>query len=163
MNKEILTKLKNIRLFIFDLEGVLLCHDISDEQSLKKFVSDVRLAADEFKKRGLNFSIITARNRDELIYELETVPNCVVVSSTIDKVTSAEKILRELNLQCNNVFFIGDGILDIPLLKKCGLSAAPQTAKREVKRAVDLLINSSNAKGIFNEIFKLLDNVKQVN
>lgn len=162
MNKEILSKLKDISLFIFDLEGVLLNEHTPNELAFSKLISDVKKASIEFEKRKLHFAIITARSRDDLILELEKIPNCIVISSTIDKVSSAEKILKDLNLSCQNVFFIGDGILDIPLLKKCGLSAAPKTTKREVKREADLIINSSNSEGVFNEVFQLLNKVKNL-
>lgn len=159
MNKVIVDKLKNIRLVIFDLEGVLLTEIILNDEIINKLISDINKASVEFKKRGLYFAIITARQKDDLIYELEKIQNCVVISSTIDKVSAAEKILKDLKLECKNVFFVGDGILDIPLLKKCGVSAAPKTAKREVKREVDLIIKNDNCRVVFEEIFNILDNI----
>ncbi|MEJ5352226.1 MAG: HAD hydrolase family protein [Melioribacteraceae bacterium] len=160
MKKEIIDKLKEIRLIIFDLEGVLLTQSQIDEQIIDNLSKSVCNAVSEFKKRNVNFAIITARHHDELIESLEEIPDCHVLSSSIDKVSAAEKILKTKKLNCNNVFFIGDGILDIPLLRKCGLSAAPKSAKREVKRVVDFIINGSNSNEIFQEILKLFDKIK---
>jgi len=160
MRKEIIDKLKEIRLIIFDLEGVLLTQSEIDELIIDNLINSVTKAVKEFKERNVNFAIITARQHDELIENLEEIPDCYVLSSSIDKVSAAEKILKTKKLNCNNVFFIGDGILDIPLLRKCGLSAAPKSAKREVKRVVDFIINGSNSNEIFQEILKLFDKIK---
>ncbi|MEG8946890.1 HAD hydrolase family protein [Rosettibacter firmus] len=160
MNKEIINKIKEIRLIIFDLEGVLLTQANLDENIISQLVSSIEKAVEDFQKRNINIAIITARPEDELIERLKQISNCTILSSSLDKVTAAEKILAEKKLNCNNVFFIGDGILDIPLIKKCGLSAAPKTAKREVKREVDLIINSNGYNEIFTEIMNLIDMAK---
>ncbi|MCX7798051.1 MAG: HAD hydrolase family protein [Melioribacter sp.] len=156
MKKEINDKLKDIRLIISDLEGVLLTELELNDEIISRLVKNIEKAITEFKKRGLNFAIITARQKDELINELEKIKDCIVISSTIDKVSAAEKILKDFKLECKNILFIGDGILDIPLLKKCGVSVAPKKAKREVKREVDFIIKNDNCEIVFDEIFKIL-------
>jgi len=160
MNKSINDKLKQIRLIIFDLEGVLLVQSEIDEQVIDNLSYSIEKAVKDFKERNIDFAIITARQHDELIARLEEIPDCNVLDSSIDKVSAAEKIMKSKQLNCNNIFFIGDGILDIPLLRKCGLSAAPKSARREVKRVVDFIINGSNSNEIFKEILQLFDKIK---
>ncbi len=160
MDKSITEKLSQIRLIIFDLEGVLLVKSEINEQVIDNLSKSVEKAIKNFTERKIDFAIITARQHDELIARLEEIPDCNILDSAIDKVSAAEKIMKSKQLNCNNVFFIGDGILDIPLLKKCGLSAAPKSARREVKRVVDFIINGSNSNEIFKEIFLLFDKIK---
>ncbi len=161
MKKDLVDKIKDIRLVIFDLEGVLLNQSEVNEESIDHLINSINNAIYEYQKQNLTIAIITARHYDDLISRLEEIKNCIIVYSSLDKVSAAEKILKEQNLSCNNIFFIGDGILDIPLIKKCGLSASPKTAKREVKREVDIILRSTKCEEIFKEVLNLFQQVNQ--
>ncbi len=161
MKKDLVDKIKAIRLVIFDLEGVLLNQSEVNEESIDHLINSINNAIYEYQKQNLTIAIITARHYDDLISRLEEIKNCIIVYSSLDKVSAAEKILKEQNLSCNNIFFIGDGILDIPLIKKCGLSASPKTAKREVKREVDIILRSTKCEEIFKEVLNLFQQVNQ--
>ncbi len=161
MKKDLVDKIKAIRLVIFDLEGVLLNQSEVNEESIDHLINSINNAIYEYQKQNLTIAIITARHHDDLISRLEEIKNCIIVYSSFDKVTAAEKILKEQKLSCNNIFFIGDGILDIPLIKKCGLSASPKTAKREVKREVDIILKSTKCDEIFKEVLNLFQQVNQ--
>ncbi|MBI1938461.1 MAG: HAD hydrolase family protein [Ignavibacteriales bacterium] len=154
MKSEVLIKIKDIKLFLFDLEGVLLISESNGEQ---KFLKEISSLCGEFKKRNILFGIITARKKDYLIEELGGCENCLLISSTLAKAEAAEKLLQKLNLGFGNVFYIGDEILDIPLLQKCGLSAAPDNSKREVKRSVDFIVKGNGASETVKEILDIYD------
>ncbi len=157
MKQEILNKLKTVKLFLFDLEGVLLYNRISfEEKFFKKFISDLTRASDEFQKYNVRYGIATARQKDELIDKLEKIENWIILLTSIEKVSAVEEFVNGLNLSFEEIFYMGDDVLDIPLLTKCGLSAAPKSANREVKRVVDFTINSKSAEEVFQEIFSLL-------
>lgn len=156
MKKEILSKLGNIKLFLFDLEGVLLHNGDSNDF----LIGEVKGAAEKFSKLNLNFGIVTAREEDELIKELQKIEGCVVMHSSLEKVAVVAELIKKLSIDCSNVFYIGDGVLDIPLLQKCGLSAAPMNAKRDVKRVVDITMLSDNAMVLFKEIFTMIEKLK---
>lgn len=157
MKQEILDKLKTIKLFLFDLEGVLLYNRISfEEKSFKKFIDNMNKASKEFAKYNVRYGIATARQKDELIDRLNKIENWIILSTSIEKVSAVEQLAIGLNLNLEEVFYMGDEVLDIPLLTKCGLSAAPKSANREVKRVVDFTINSKSAEEVFQEIFSLL-------
>ncbi len=153
MNINIKEKLNNIKLFVFDLDGVL----IQNENDSELLIESVTENSKEFKKRNLAIAIVTARQKDELVEKLKEIDNCYVVYGSIDKVSSARFLLKKMDIDCENTFYVGDDILDIPLLNLCGLSAAPRTARREVRRVVDFILNGTNAKEIFKEILDYLD------
>lgn len=153
MNINIKEKLSNVKLFVFDLDGVL----IHNEDDTEKLIETIAKYSKEFKRRNLFLAVITARQKDELVEKLNEIENCYVAFGSIDKVSAAKLLLKKLNVDCGNTFYVGDDILDIPLLNLCGLSAAPRTARREVKRVVDFILNGGNAEDIFIEILDYLD------
>ena len=161
MKQEILDKLKNIKLFLFDLEGVLYNKDYySNEDSLKNFLSEIEIACNRFKSYNVCFGIVTARQHDKLIDDLNNIKNCTILATSIEKVSAVKELAEKLGLDFTNIFYMGDDILDIPLLRMCGLSASPKNSKRDVKRVVNFTIDSGNAGEIFNEIYSLLEKIR---
>ena len=63
MKSELLTKMKEIKIFLFDLEGVLL----NDNTTPEKLFDLLSFKIKEFNGYGLKFGIITAREEDKLI------------------------------------------------------------------------------------------------
>lgn len=148
MKNELLNKFKEIKIFLFDLDGVLM----HDGESIEKCTDTVAKISDDFKQLNILFGIVTARAEDKLINKLKTIENCSVLNGSLDKVSMTNKFLLSKEIDYQNVFYMGDGILDIPLLQKCGLSCAPKSARREVKRAVSLSLNADNCEELLREI-----------
>lgn len=158
MKKELLQKLFEIKLFLFDLEGVLLQNaDSLTESSLLDFIEEIKKAASELEKRNLLMGIVTARQNDKLIEKLNGIKNCKVLSGSVEKVKAAENYLEEIKINFENVFYMGDEVLDIPLLMKCGFSSAPKSAIRDVKRIVDFSFAALNTKNLFDELILNID------
>jgi 3-deoxy-D-manno-octulosonate 8-phosphate phosphatase (KDO 8-P phosphatase) len=157
MKANILKKLSEIKLFLFDLDGVLIHKDNFTEEDQDKFFSLVETVCSKLSMQNKKIGIVTARDEDQFVARLREILKCGVISSSIEKVTSVDKLVNQLSLDYNEVFYAGDDILDIPLLKKCGLSAAPSNARREVKRIVDFTLKSNSASGIFSELFSIVN------
>ena len=73
-----------------------------------------------------------------------------------DKVIVAQKLCKELDITLSEVAYIGDDINDIQLLKKVGLSAAPNNAPKYVKDVVDLKLKVKGGDGAFREFIELI-------
>jgi 3-deoxy-D-manno-octulosonate 8-phosphate phosphatase KdsC-like HAD superfamily phosphatase len=151
MKSEILTMMKEIKIFLFDLEGVLL----NDNTTPDKLFDLLSAKIKEFNRHGLKFGIITAREEDKLINKLKSIENCCVISSSLDKVSSADNFLATISGDYKNVFYMGDGFLDIPLIKKCRLTFAPISGRREVKRIVNFVLRSSGPESILDEVLSM--------
>jgi len=50
-----------------------------------------------------------------------------------DKLTCFEEILRKENLKPEQAAFVGDDVIDLPVLRNCGLAIAGSNARKEVK------------------------------
>jgi 3-deoxy-D-manno-octulosonate 8-phosphate phosphatase (KDO 8-P phosphatase) len=157
MKIELLRKFREIKIFLFDLDGVLLKGTEIDEACFER----IKRAAGELGKLGAMFGIVTARNEDESLKRLRLFDNCYVLSSSIDKVTITDKFLRANNILYKNVFYIGDSLLDVPLLMQCGVSCAPKNAKREVKRSVSFVSKSDNCEDLLGEIINYFRESKE--
>lgn len=153
MKNNLLDKLKGIKLFLFDLEGVLIHNDKSgDQASIKTLLEDIKKFINEISLYGLKSGIVTARQEDELISELKKLEGIFIIASTFEKVGAVEILLSELGIDFKDTFYTGDEVLDIPLLNRCGLSAAPSWARRDVKRTVSFVFKGTSAHSLLPEL-----------
>ncbi len=148
-------RLKNIKLVLFDLDGVLL-HNDNDDRRINEIAEAIENFSRNLSRFNMIVGIITGRNDDEITLRLSKIENVKILTSSIDKVSLAKRLLDEYNLDCKNVFYIGDNLFDIPLLKNCAVSAAPPNAKREVRRIVDYITRNEKAEPMLNEIYEFL-------
>lgn len=149
-------RIKNISLLLFDLEGVLITDgDNAVEEKIKQCALLFAGFCETIKQYGLKAGIVTAGEDKNLLKDFEAIPGCVVLSSTIDKVSLVDELIEKLNIDYENIFYIGDDLLDIPLLAKVGFSAAPAHSRREVKRVVDYISPANNGKSLLEDITDL--------
>ncbi|MBU0475468.1 MAG: HAD hydrolase family protein [Bacteroidetes bacterium] len=111
----------------------------------------------KLKLKNYYAGVITQRKDDELTKKLASINNCIVVTCSFNKVGSVENILKPLNLEFSNVLYIGDDMLDIPLLQKAGIAIAPSSARREVKRVVDFTIDINLNGSILHSVLEMID------
>ena len=156
-DKNIKEKIKNIKIFLFDLDGVIVLRKDRNEDELLRCMKEFteKLAKDNYLA-----GIITARDDDELTDKLSKIDNCRVVTASFNKVSKVETIIEELNLGFENVLYIGDDMLDIPLLQKSGIAIAPSSARREVKRVVDFTLDITLNGSILHSVIDLIKGLK---
>lgn len=131
-------KIKNIKIILFDMEGVLLTkNDGHDTEGIKLIVAALKSLCEKLKPFNVSGGIVTASSDENLLKKFREIPGCEILSSTINKVFLVDTLKEKLGIEYKNIFYIGDDLLDIPLLMKVGFSAAPKSSRREVKRIVD--------------------------
>ncbi|MCX7705579.1 MAG: HAD hydrolase family protein [bacterium] len=73
-----------------------------------------------------------------------------------DKLSVMKNLCMKNRFLMEEVCFIGDDILDIPLLKEVGFSVAPSDAVEEVKDIVMYVTSSKGGNGVFRECVELI-------
>ena len=110
---------------------------------------------------GARFGIVTSRN-DELVSKLKTHGDCIFLSASLNKVKMVDEMLKDKKVDYQNVFYIGDDLLDIPLLQKSGVSCVPRDGRREVKRVASF-VSKSNSGEVLQEIIDYFKESKKMN
>lgn len=160
MKNDILAKLRDIKLFLFDLEGVLISKNGNNGADIEnKLVNQIKLACEEFTHRNVKFGIVTASN-ESMLKSIKENSNCIVLSNSINKVKMVDDFLKHDTIDYKQVLYIGDDILDIPLLQKVGISGTPRDGRREVKRVVSFT-TKSNSGEVLPEIIDYLKQTKK--
>lgn len=158
-NKALLEKIRRIKLIIMDVDGVLtdgriIYTNTGDE--VKSFdVKDgfgIRLA----HRAGIKTAILTGRSSQLVLKRAEELEIEEVYQNAFVKAEVYKKILANSGLQHEEIAYIGDDIVDLPVMKQVGLSVAVPEAMEEVKQQADYITNKSAGKGAVREIIEII-------
>jgi 3-deoxy-D-manno-octulosonate 8-phosphate phosphatase (KDO 8-P phosphatase) len=154
------TKSARIKLILFDVDGVLTDGKIllhADGTESKRF--DIRdgIVMVWAQRAGIKVGFLSARNSPVTTQRaaqlgITLVHNGVAVS----KLDTYDDILRQHALDDGDVAYMGDDVLDLPVLGRVGLSAAPADAVDDVRTRVDWVSRSGGGSGAARELVELV-------
>jgi 3-deoxy-D-manno-octulosonate 8-phosphate phosphatase (KDO 8-P phosphatase) len=157
------SKAKRIKLLIMDVDGVLTDGRIVlDDRGRELKFFDVKdgqgivLA----HRAGLITAIISGRNSGVVYKRAKELGIKIIRQNSIDKIKSYESILKKTGLKDEDVAFIGDDIIDIPLLNRVGLSIAVADAVGYVIDAADLVTKKKGGRGAVREAIEFILDAK---
>jgi 3-deoxy-D-manno-octulosonate 8-phosphate phosphatase (KDO 8-P phosphatase) len=150
---------KNIKLLILDVDGVLTDGSIildNEGNEFKAFHVRDGHGIKMLEKAGINVAIITGRYSkvvDRRAKELgikEVFQRCHIKSVAFDH------LIEKFGLRPEEVAYIGDDIVDIPIFKRVGLSIAVSDATEETKAEAMMVTRNRGGKGAVREICEFL-------
>jgi 3-deoxy-D-manno-octulosonate 8-phosphate phosphatase (KDO 8-P phosphatase) len=159
IDESILNKLRNIRMVVLDVDGVMTDGRVlllPDGQEVKFFSIHDGFGIVCATKAGIRIGIISGRSSPSLKIRCEELGIEDLYMERMDKLPVLEQMIKEHNLTYDQIAFIGDDVPDLPVLEKVGLSAAPSNAHESVKMRVDLVLSKSGGDGAVREFLDLL-------
>jgi 3-deoxy-D-manno-octulosonate 8-phosphate phosphatase (KDO 8-P phosphatase) len=159
MKKNIKEKLKGIKLLILDVDGVMTDGRIvmdNEGRETKNF--DVRdgHGIKILQRYGIKVVILTGRKSKVVEYRAKDLEISDVYQGAFNKKEVLGIILEKHKLSADTVAFLGDDIVDIPVLKCVGFSAAVADAIDVVKKSVDYVTGHKGGHGAVREICEMI-------
>ncbi|MCH7409033.1 HAD-IIIA family hydrolase [Belliella sp. DSM 111904] len=148
-------KAQKIRLIITDVDGVLTDGGIIyDDNRLeyKKFNVKDGLIVRHLRKNGIMVGAITGRKSKVVEDRCEELKFDFHYHGIKDKGRKLAEILETLELALDEVAYIGDDLIDLPILCKVGLSVSPSDALPYVQQKVDFVSSRKGGYGVFREV-----------
>ena len=160
MNKKITGKAVKIKLIAMDIDGVLTPGDIvimESGEEIKTWNAKDRLGIFAARNAGgIRFAWISGRKCRQVMDRAKELGIEAVYLGSLDKKTAFSDILKKFKLKSEEVAYIGDDLVDIPLLRKTGLSASPADAVNDVKNMVDYICLAKGGQGVLREVIELV-------
>jgi 3-deoxy-D-manno-octulosonate 8-phosphate phosphatase (KDO 8-P phosphatase) len=154
------TKLcQRIELILSDVDGVLTDGSIvitNDGIEIKRFYIRDGLGIKLWKRAGGKFGIVTGRNSHIVNLRATELGVDLVRQGTELKLAAMKEILAELNLQPEQVCYIGDDLPDGPALRFAGLGVAVADAAAEVRAAANYVTKLPGGRGAVRETIELI-------
>jgi len=152
-------KINNIRMFIFDVDGVLTNGDLiygRDNSEFKRFSAQDGMGFSLARQAGYKMALITARTSEIVERRAKELKVNAFFQGNKDKGPAFDQVLHEFDLKPMHICYMGDDLLDLVLIRRAGFSAAPSNARPEVKDAVDYVTSASGGDGAARELFELV-------
>ncbi len=152
-------KLTQIKMLLLDVDGVMTDGRIimdSEGRELKNF--DVRDGHGlvMLQRYGLKVGILTGRTSSVVDHRARDLKITEVYQGALNKKEVFEQILIKNQLSAHEVAFVGDDIVDIPVLKQVGFSVAVADALDIVKGSVDYVTSRPGGHGAVREICEMI-------
>jgi 3-deoxy-D-manno-octulosonate 8-phosphate phosphatase (KDO 8-P phosphatase) len=131
---------KNIKVLIFDVDGVLTDGHIfvipnaeGHGVEAKGFAAHDGLGISLGRLGGLRIGIITKRQSQTVAIRANDLKLEFIYQGQAHKMNAMKEILGTTGYTIDQLAYVGDDIIDLPVLRQCGLAIATANARKEVK------------------------------
>ena len=157
--QDILNKAREIKLVVFDVDGVLtdgslFIGDAGEEY--KAFHSRDGHGMKMLQASGIPIGIITGRSSEVVKHRMHSLGIEHVYQGQLDKLPAFEELCARLQLSPQQVAYVGDDVIDLPILVRVGLAIAVQDAHPLVKQHSHWLTPSQGGRGAAREVCELI-------
>jgi 3-deoxy-D-manno-octulosonate 8-phosphate phosphatase (KDO 8-P phosphatase) len=152
-------KASRVRLLLFDVDGVLtdgkiILHPDGSESK----VFDIRDGTGVVLAHvaGLRTGLLSGRASPSTLHRAAQLGIPLVHQDLATKLETYFGILQDERLTDAEVAYMGDDLLDLPVLARAGLAAAPADAVAEVRSQVDWISGARGGQGAARELVELI-------
>lgn len=152
-------KAARIKLILFDVDGVLTDGGVlinSDGSESKNFFIRDGIAMVWAQRAGVRVGLLSARMSPTTMPRAKQLGITLVHQGVSSKADTLERILADEHLTASDVAYMGDDIVDLAVLGRAGLSAAPADAVAEVRSAVDFTSQHGGGRGAAREFIEFI-------
>ena len=157
--QDVLGKASKIELVIFDVDGVLTDGSLfygDDGQEYKAFNSKDGHGMVMLRENGIQIGIITGRTSEVVRIRMEGLGIRQVYQGQRDKIPAYHKMKQSLNLSDEQIAYVGDDVVDLPVMRLVGLSIAVADAHELVREQADWRTHSPGGRGAAREACELV-------
>lgn len=152
-------KAKKIKLLMLDVDGVMtdgriIYDNFGDEFKVFDVQDGYGLVL--WHRAGLKSAIVTAKKTRIVARRARECGITKVFQNARHKGTVYEKVLKTFKLTDSEVCFMGDDLVDIPIMKRAGLTVAVPYSREEVKSLAHYITKSQNGRGAVREVIELI-------
>lgn len=157
--QDIHSKAASIRMVIFDVDGVLTDGSLflgDDGQEYKAFNSKDGHGMKMLQQSGVTIAIITGRTSEVVRIRMESLGIEHVFQGIHDKRTAYAELKALIGLEDDEIAYVGDDVVDLPVMVKVGLAITVADAHPMVKQHAHWTTSNGGGKGAAREICELL-------
>ncbi len=155
----VLEKARKIRMVIFDVDGVLTdgsLHFMASGEEIKTFNSHDGHGMKMLKASGVELAIITSRESRCVALRAQDLGITLVYQGAKNKLQVFEGLLVKLGLDASACAYVGDDLVDLPVMLRCGLPVCVPAAPALVKKHADYVTCLEGGRGAVREVCEMI-------
>jgi len=148
-----------VRMIAFDVDGVLTDGSLiygDDGQEYKAFNSRDGHGIKMLRASGVETAIITGRSSQVVLLRARNLGIAHLFQGADDKLGAFEKLLASMNLAPEQIAYMGDDLVDLPVLRRCGLAISVPDAPDAVKARCHYVTHTGAGRGAAREACELI-------
>jgi len=140
---------------LLDVDGVMtdgsIIYDDTGSQ-IKVFNVKDGLGIRLLMLSGVQVGIATGRRSKALMHRCENLGISLILDGLTTKTEVLNTIYQQTGILADEIAFVGDDLMDLPLMKTSGVSIAVADAHELVRLHADIVTQASGGKGAVREI-----------
>ncbi len=152
-------RIKKIRLVILDIDGILtdgrIVYDNKGNE-LKFFDVHDGFGIVLLRRAGIDTVIMTAKRSNVVSRRAKDFKVKHLYQNCFDKLKTFNEVLEEFDIPAKEICFMGDDLIDIPVLKRVGFAVSVPNAVDEAKEAAHYITKRQGGRGAVREICDLI-------
>ncbi len=152
-------KLADIRLLLLDVDGVMTDGGIIyDGNGLETKVFNVKdgHGIKMLQRYGIEVGIITGRTSQVVDIRARELGIELVYQGALKKLESYLDVKQKTGLTDSQIAYMGDDVIDVPVMKRVSFAAAPADALIEARNAAHYITSCTGGHGAVREICDLI-------
>lgn len=157
--QDILERAKQVRLVVFDVDGVLTDGSLflgDDGQEYKAFNSRDGHGMNMLRQTGVKLAVITGRSSDVVRIRMESLGVEHVYQGRRDKIPAYDELKRATALTDDQIAYVGDDVVDLPVMRRVGLSIAVADAHPLVQQHAHWQTRSAGGRGAGRDVCEFI-------
>ncbi|MCC7007557.1 MAG: HAD hydrolase family protein [Acidobacteria bacterium] len=157
--EELDIRARRVRLLLLDVDGVLTdgtVHIHAGQGESKGFFIRDGAAMAWARRDGLEIGLLSGRPSDATVRRASELGLTIVCQPGPDKRQAYADILTGCGCADEETAYMGDDLLDLPVLQRVGLSAAPADAVDDVRSRVHWVSAYPGGRGAVRELIELI-------
>jgi len=148
-----------VKLILFDVDGVLtdgkiLVHGDGTESKVFDIKDGTGIVW--ARRAGLTVGLLSARSSTATEQRASQLGITVIRQGVANKLDAYNEIMTGLTVTDDEVAYMGDDVLDLPVLMRAGLSAAPADAVEDVRSRVHWVSRAKGGDGAARELVEVI-------
>ena len=159
MTEQLLQRGKQIKLAIFDVDGVLTdgrLYFLEDGSEFKTFNTLDGQGIKMLIASGVTTAIISGRKTPVVERRAKNLGIAHLYQGREDKLVVLDQLLSELNLTYEEVAYLGDDLPDLPVIRRVGLGMAVANAAAFVRQHAHGVTRARGGEGAAREFCELI-------
>ncbi|MEW6354425.1 MAG: 3-deoxy-manno-octulosonate-8-phosphatase KdsC [Pseudomonadota bacterium] len=158
--QDILDKAAHIKLVVFDVDGVLTDGSLffgDDGEEYKAFNSRDGHGMKMLMQHGkVTIAVITGRTSGVVRHRMANLGIEHVFQGQLEKLPAFEALLAKLGLPPDQVAYVGDDVVDLPIMRRVGLAIAVQDAHPLVRQHAHWQTPNPGGRGAARDVCELI-------
>lgn len=157
--QEVYARARNLRVAVFDVDGVLTdgtLYYLPSGEELKAFNVLDGHGMKMLQESGVKLAIISSRSSRCVEERARNLGIDLVYQGVSDKLDAFNALLGHCGVAADTCSFLGDDVVDLPVMQRCGLAASVPDAPAFVRRQAHYVTRARGGHGAARELCELI-------